>query len=76
MSIYQNINLFLNSKSTDKKPYFYGSFLAYFLGLLLTVVVMHVFKAAQPALLYLVPACIGSALLVALVKGELSDLFT
>eukprot|EP00794_Sanderia_malayensis_P004914 gene4914-5561_t len=60
---------------SSKKPYFYASFLAYFLGLVLTVVVMHFFKAAQPALLYLVPACIGSALIVAIIKGEVSDLF-
>jgi minor histocompatibility antigen H13 len=49
---------------------------AYFLGLLLTVVVMHVFKAAQPALLYLVPACLGAPILLALVKGEIKNLFT
>ena len=35
---------------------------------------MHVFKAAQPALLYLVPACLGTPLLVAVTKGELVDL--
>ena len=28
-------------------------------GLLLTIFVMHVYKHAQPALLYLVPACLG-----------------
>ncbi len=32
---------------------------------------MHCFDAAQPALLYLVPACIGASLLVAAVRGEL-----
>ena len=34
-----------------------------------------VFEAAQPALLYLVPACLGSSLLCALVRGELKELF-
>lgn len=34
-----------------------------------------VFKAAQPALLYLVPACLGSSLLCATVRGELKELF-
>jgi len=63
------------SKGTGSRAYFYSSFLAYFLGLVLTVVILHVFKSAQPALLYLVPACLGSALLVALVRGEISDLF-
>lgn len=34
-----------------------------------------VFEAAQPALLYLVPACLGSSLLCAAVRGELKELF-
>jgi minor histocompatibility antigen H13 len=33
------------------------------------------FKAAQPALLYLVPACIGAPLLLAVCRGEVSTLF-
>ncbi|WAR22921.1 HM13-like protein [Mya arenaria] len=57
------------------RVYFYASFLAYFLGLLLTILVMHFFKHAQPALLYLVPACIGVPVLVALVRGEIKPLF-
>ena len=39
--------------------YFNVTFIAYILGLLTTIGVMHVFKHAQPALLYLVPACLG-----------------
>ena len=35
---------------------------------------MHIFKAAQPALLYLVPSCLGLPMLVALVRGDISDL--
>ncbi|XP_066931604.1 minor histocompatibility antigen H13-like [Clytia hemisphaerica] len=66
---------FDNSKGTGSRAYFYSSFIAYFLGLVLTVVILHVFKSAQPALLYLVPACLGSALLCALVRGEISELF-
>jgi len=57
------------------RAYFYASYVAYFLGLSFTVLIMHVFKSAQPALLYLVPACLGSALLTALVRGELGLLF-
>ena len=34
-----------------------------------------VFEAAQPALLYLVPACLGSSLLCATMRGELKELF-
>ena len=37
--------------------------------------VMIHFKAAQPALLYLVPACLGSSLTTALVRGEMKALF-
>ena len=37
---------------------------------------MHFFDAAQPALLYLVPACIGAALLTAAARGEVSLLLT
>lgn len=36
---------------------------------------MHVFKAAQPALLYLVPACLITPMLVALVCGDFKTLF-
>lgn len=56
------------------KPYFNVNIVSYSLGLLVTVVVMYVFKAAQPALLYLVPACLGAAVLTALYRGELDAL--
>ncbi|KAJ4483461.1 peptidase A22B, signal peptide peptidase [Lentinula aciculospora] len=55
------------------KPYFYASLSAYVLGLVTTMSVMHIFKAAQPALLYLSPACILSFVTTALVRGELSE---
>ncbi|KAK5895240.1 hypothetical protein CesoFtcFv8_011852 [Champsocephalus esox] len=64
------------SLKKQSKTYFYSSFLAYIFGLGLTIFVMHTFKHAQPALLYLVPACIGFPCLVALVKGELTELFS
>lgn len=43
------------NKASDNwsKPYFYAALGAYVLGLLTTMTVMHVFRAAQPALLYL-----------------------
>lgn len=40
-----------------------------------TIFVMHIFKHAQPALLYLVPACLGTPLLLALIKGDIKALF-
>lgn len=57
------------------RPYFGNALVAYVLGLVLTITVMHAFQAAQPALLYLVPACLGASLLTALVRGQLSALF-
>jgi len=64
-----------NKSNGTSKAYFLASYVAYFLGLAFTVLIMHVFKSAQPALLYLVPACLGSALLTALVRGEIGELF-
>lgn len=58
------------------KPYFNTVMVGYVLGLVTTTVVMVVFKHAQPALLYLVPACILSSLLCALVRGEVSKLWS
>merc|ERR1739838_201697 len=55
--------------------YFYTTFIAYILGLCGTIVVMHVFKHAQPALLYLVPACLGVPLLLALCRGDIKSMF-
>ncbi|KAJ3225007.1 Minor histocompatibility antigen H13 [Chytriomyces hyalinus] len=52
-------------------PYFSTCFIMYILGLVTTIVVMHTFQTAQPALLYLSPACIFSALGVAYFRGEL-----
>uniref|UniRef100_A0A8C8GBJ1 Minor histocompatibility antigen H13 n=1 Tax=Oncorhynchus tshawytscha TaxID=74940 RepID=A0A8C8GBJ1_ONCTS len=60
----------------NTRTYFHTSFLAYIFGLGLTIWVMHTFKHAQPALLYLVPACIGFPLVVALLKGELTEMFS
>eukprot|EP00386_Alphamonas_edax_P014735 GDKI01045126.1.p1 GENE.GDKI01045126.1~~GDKI01045126.1.p1 ORF type:complete len:402 (-),score=146.22 GDKI01045126.1:129-1262(-) len=53
------------------KPYFFWVMVAYLLGLLTTGVVMFWFKAAQPALLYLVPFCLGALYLTAFFRGEL-----
>ncbi|KAM6982656.1 minor histocompatibility antigen H13 isoform 2-T2 [Tautogolabrus adspersus] len=63
------------SLKKNSRTYFYSSFLAYIFGLGLTIFVMHTFKHAQPALLYLVPACVGFPVIVALVKGELTEMF-
>lgn len=61
-------------QSLASQPYFHVNFVSYVSGLALTVGVMHFFDSAQPALLYLVPACILSSLLTAVARGELSTL--
>jgi minor histocompatibility antigen H13 len=65
-----------NNVKNYPKPYFHACYVAYILGFVTTVVVMHTFKAAQPALLYLSPACILSTLCVAAVRRELPALFS
>ena len=66
--------LYCSHRPGKPRVYFYAGFLAYILGLLTTIGVMHFFKAAQPALLYLVPSCLGIPFLAAMVKGDLSAL--
>ncbi|XP_043470364.1 minor histocompatibility antigen H13 [Leptopilina heterotoma] len=67
---------FDHSLGRKSKTYFYTTFFAYFMGLLITMLIMHLFNHAQPALLYLVPMCIGTPLLLALVKGDIKALFS
>ncbi|TGZ83642.1 hypothetical protein EX30DRAFT_361685 [Ascodesmis nigricans] len=57
------------------KPYFKASLVGYIIGMVTTLVVMHVFKHAQPALLYLVPGVLGGIWTTALVKGEVKILW-
>ena len=57
------------------KPYFTACLTAYVGGLMTTMAVMHLFGAAQPALLYLSPACALSVVAVALQRGELHELW-
>jgi minor histocompatibility antigen H13 len=65
------INMINAENQSFPKPYFNANVISYALGLVTTVGVMYFFNAAQPALLYLVPACLGGSLLVGAVKGEL-----
>lgn len=62
------------SQGLKGKPYFWSCLVAYCLGLGTTLFVMIRFEAAQPALLYLVPACLGSSFLCAVCRGEVSEL--
>ncbi|XP_078442390.1 signal peptide peptidase [Wolffia australiana] len=54
--------------------YFRSAFLGYTLGLVLTIVVMNWFQAAQPALLYIVPGVVGFVATRCLWRGEVKPL--
>ncbi len=56
------------------KPHFHTNIFCYCCGLVVTVGVMYFFKAAQPALLYLVPMCLGGSLVCGWVRGEVGVL--
>lgn len=64
----------INIHESFPKPYFHSALVAYVLGLVTTLFVMIRFNAAQPALLYLVPACLGSSFLCAVIRGEVKEL--
>lgn len=52
------------------KPYFHATLTGYILGLVCTLLVMQIFRHAQPALLYLVPGVLGALWITAFVRGE------
>jgi len=54
---------------------FWASLTGYSVGLITTMAVMHVFKVAQPALLYISPTCILSVLVTGSVRGELREMW-
>lgn len=73
-----DLHNYINSTSQPKKhsTYFRNTFIAYGLGLGVTNFALYYFKAAQPALLYLSPACIVAPLLTAWYRDELKTLFS
>ncbi len=73
-SVYIHSYTFYSHHPSKSRAYFYCCFIAYILGLGTTITVMHVFRAAQPALLYLVPTCVGLPLLLSVVRGEIQPL--
>ena len=52
------------------KTYFWACMGGYCVGIICTVAVMLITGAGQPALLYLVPGCLGSVFLTAFIKHE------
>jgi len=67
-----------NGGGADKKRttrYFRSVFIGYVIGLATTIAVMNIFQAAQPALLYIVPAVLITAFGHAKIAGEAEKLF-
>jgi minor histocompatibility antigen H13 len=64
--------------SSFRATFFHANLVAYVLGLATTVLVMYAFQAAQPALLYLVPACLGASIALGALRrrGELKTLWS
>jgi len=56
--------------------YFHCSLFGYFLGLLTATISSEVFKAAQPALLYLVPFTLLPLFIMAWMKGDLRSMWS
>jgi minor histocompatibility antigen H13 len=63
-----------NSKNEVETYYFNFVMLGYAVGLLTTILVMYYFQAAQPALLYLVPAVFLFSIVPAYARNELNVL--
>eukprot|EP00968_Pinguiococcus_pyrenoidosus_P018307 scaffold1883_cov261-Pinguiococcus_pyrenoidosus.AAC.3 len=64
----------VSARTTFPAPTFFPTMISYSLGLGCTLFVMFYFDAAQPALLYLVPACLLSSMGVALLGGYTKEL--
>ncbi|KAL0390770.1 UNVERIFIED_CONTAM: Signal peptide peptidase [Sesamum calycinum] len=58
----------------EKSQYFKSAFVGYTVGLVVTIIVMNWFQAAQPALLYIVPGVIGFLAAHCLWNGEVKPL--
>lgn len=55
---------------------FLWTFFGYFMGIFATLIIMNLFQAAQPALLYLVPGVLIFSLLSALVGGYFTEFYS
>lgn len=57
------------------KHYFRAVNIGYFFAIVCTIIVMLVFEHGQPALLYLVPGCIGAVIITSFIKGEFNEMW-
>ncbi|VFQ88304.1 unnamed protein product [Cuscuta campestris] len=72
--IFVALALRFDASRERQSQYFTSSFLGYITGLALTIFVMNWFQAAQPALLYIVPAVIGFLAVHCLWNGDVKPL--
>lgn len=63
------------SRNKRSTLYFSVSFIAYIIALVITILVLQLFKHAQPALLYIVPLCLIFPLLTALICKDWTSMF-
>jgi len=73
--IFVAVILRYDHQQAKKSGLFPAAFIGYVVGLAATIVVMNVFKAAQPALLYIVPAVLACTFGRAALGGRASHLF-
>ncbi|KAK8061392.1 hypothetical protein PG994_007758 [Apiospora phragmitis] len=57
------------------KTYFHAAMTGYLLGMMATLMMLFVFKCAQPALLYLVPGVVFAVWIIGLLRGELHEIW-
>ena len=55
--------------------YFYPVLVAYALGLMMANLAVYIMNMGQPALLYLVPMCLGTMCVLGWINGEITDLW-
>ncbi|CAF1234432.1 unnamed protein product [Adineta steineri] len=63
------------TRKPSSTRYFNVSFIAYVIALLITILILQIFKHGQPALLYIVPLCVGFPLLTALIYKDWASMF-
>jgi len=63
------------TRKSSSKLYFNVSFLAYIIALMITILILQLVKHEQPALLYIVPLCIGFPLITSMICKEWKMIF-
>jgi minor histocompatibility antigen H13 len=63
------------TRKSTLKLYFNISFLAYIIALMITILILQLFKHGQPALLYIVPLCISFPLITSMICKEWRTIF-